>query len=272
METTSYTPKTFVCGDIHGNYKGLKQTLERSELNYEKDTLIFLGDIVDGHSETFECVEELLKIKNLIAIRGNHDYWWLYWLLKGRHPAEWTQGSKATAESYIKNMIDSENFFFYDYSTGHARTRLTTVDIPQSHVIFFKHQIPYYVDNQNRLFVHGGFNRHYAINDEDHNPEDVLMWDRDLWSQALSWKAASKGVLDEKPKFKMFNDFKEVFIGHTPTQFWDFTTPMNAANVWNLDTGGGFYGHVSIMNVETKEYWQSDDAKSLYPNYRGRRN
>lgn len=63
--------KTFAIGDIHGNYRGLLQCLERSGFNNKEDTLISLGDVVDGHSQSFEVVEELLKIKNLIAIKGN---------------------------------------------------------------------------------------------------------------------------------------------------------------------------------------------------------
>jgi serine/threonine protein phosphatase 1 len=54
--------KTFVIGDIHGNYRALLQCLERSGFNKEIDTLIQLGDVADGWSETAECVEELLRI------------------------------------------------------------------------------------------------------------------------------------------------------------------------------------------------------------------
>lgn len=67
--------KTFCCGDIHGNYKALKQVLEKSNFDYDNDTLISLGDIVDGWSDTYKCVEELLKIKNRIDIKGNHIIW-----------------------------------------------------------------------------------------------------------------------------------------------------------------------------------------------------
>ena len=37
-----------------------------------------------------------------------------------------------------------------------------------------------------------------------------------------------------------------------------------AANIWNLDTGGGDYGKLTIMNVMKKEYWQSDLVTELY--------
>lgn len=91
-----------------------------------------------------------------------------------------------------------------------------------------------------------------------------------MWSQALSYEGMVKGPLKEKPKFKMINEFKEIFIGHTSTQFLKEDTPMHAANIWNLDTGGGWFGYITIMDVDTKEYWQSDDARSLYPEFKGR--
>lgn len=53
--------KTFIIGDIHGGNKALEQVLERSGFNREKDTLISLGDIADGWSETSECVEKTIK-------------------------------------------------------------------------------------------------------------------------------------------------------------------------------------------------------------------
>ena len=84
--------KTFTIGDTHGNYRALKQCLERSNFDYENDTLIHLGDICDGWVYVYECVEELLKIKNLIPIKGNHDDWFLQWINTGIHPDGWRQG------------------------------------------------------------------------------------------------------------------------------------------------------------------------------------
>ena len=39
--------------------------------------------------------------------------------------------------------------------------------------------------------------------------------------------------------------------------YWNITTPMQAANIINLDTGSGKGGLLTIMNLETKEYWQA---------------
>lgn len=79
-------PKIIVMGDVHGAYKALVQCLERSGFDYEKDTLIQLGDIVDGYPDSYECVEELLKIENLIAIKGNHDGWFDLFIKTDYHP------------------------------------------------------------------------------------------------------------------------------------------------------------------------------------------
>jgi serine/threonine protein phosphatase 1 len=39
---------------------------------------------------------------------------------------------------------------------------------------------------------------------------------------------------------------------------------MQAGNIYNLDTGAGHHGRLTIMNVITRQYWQSDPVKTLY--------
>ena len=66
-------PRSFVIGDIHGAYPALRQCLELCKFDYNSDLLICLGDVCDGWPQVKESVEELLKIRNLIYIMGNHD-------------------------------------------------------------------------------------------------------------------------------------------------------------------------------------------------------
>ena len=43
------------------------------------------------------------------------------------------------------------------------------------------------------------------------------------------------------------------------------TYPMNSGGVWNLDTGAGYsYGKLSIMNIDTKQIFQSDLIEKIY--------
>lgn len=237
--------KTFVIGDIHGAYRALKQVLERSNFDYENDTLISLGDIADGWSEVPECVDELLKIKNLIAIRGNHDVWVYDWFERGLTPIIWTQqGGQVTIDAYIR----------------------TSKLVEQSHRDFWKNQIDWYIDEENRLFIHGGWyysdgfpeGAKYPVNAGTIAKE--CHWDRSLYESA-------KSAHYTKNTFKPLKQFKEVYIGHTAI---DKAEPVNILNLWNLDTGAGWFGKLTVMDINTKEYWQSDIVKTLYSKERGR--
>lgn len=270
-EETIKKGKTFVIGDIHGNHKGLLQCLERSKFDNNVDTLISLGDVVDGHCESFEVVEELLKIKNLIAIKGNHDDWFNQWIVTGINPSQWGQGQKATGLSYLSHSRPNQPWRGVNNGLTGFEPAIKSNDIPDRHIEFFANQLPYYKDDQNNLFIHGGFNRHFLLDDQD---KSMFWWDRDLWSQALSFGTMSAMQTETKkefvPKFKILEETKEIFIGHTSTQFWKVDEPMHAANIWNLDTGGGWFGKVSIMDIDTKKFWQSNKATELYPEFKGR--
>ena len=67
--------RTLVIGDIHGGLRALHQILERAKVSLN-DKLIFLGDYVDGWSQSPEVIDLLISMKethNIICIRGNHD-------------------------------------------------------------------------------------------------------------------------------------------------------------------------------------------------------
>jgi serine/threonine protein phosphatase 1 len=259
--------RRFVIGDIHGNHKALVQCLERSGFNKEEDQLIQLGDVADGWHEVYECVEELLSIKNLISIKGNHDDWFLEWLKTDKHPDQWKQGGEGTLKSYTSKL----GFGYGPMSSGgwdvldsrKLQTGMTPIDIPASHKEFWYSQIPYYKDDKNNIFVHGGFNRHWLIEEQ---PAYILWWDRDLFYAALS---VGKDNNNRVLKFKE-DDLNDIFIGHTATTYWKTNKPMFADRVINIDTGAGWKDKLTIMDVDTKEYWQSDMASDLYPNEKGR--
>lgn len=244
-------------GDIHGSYKALLQCLERSGFDKEVDTLIQLGDICDGWSEVYQCVEELLTIPNLIAIKGNHDDWFNDFLLWNVQPVSWAQGGIGTLRSYCLAL----DKLYYNKETGGYMTSMLDTDIPQAHRDFFRKQAKYYKDDMNRLFVHGGFNRHELLKDQAH--DDVYWWDRDLWMSSLS----HAHILS---KYKIRENVSKVFIGHTATTSWGTDKPMKSGNIWNLDTGAGFKGKLTIMNVDTEEYFQSDEVSGLYLGEKGR--
>lgn len=252
---------TYVIGDIHGGFKALTQVFERAPLK-EGDTIIQLGDICDGYNEVYECVDYLIKQSNkyiIISLEGNHDNWFSDWIKYGIHGVNWNQGGEGTLYSYCNNL-DRD----YVYNFNNCVTSLLVQDLPQTHINFFAKQRLYYIDSENRFYVHGGFNRHHFIDQIEAIEPYTFYWDRDLWYSAL-------GHHEIQRPFKIKEDFKEIFIGHTTTMNWKKDTPMNAAGkIWNVDTGAGFSGKLTIMDVNTKEYWQSDNLRELYPNWKGR--
>jgi serine/threonine protein phosphatase 1 len=74
--------RTLVIGDIHGGLRALHQIMERAKVTKE-DTLIFLGDYVDGWSQSPQVLDYLIELNttnNCVFIRGNHDELLLHWL------------------------------------------------------------------------------------------------------------------------------------------------------------------------------------------------
>lgn len=249
-------------GDIHGAHKALVQCLERSSFDYRNDLLIQLGDVADGFDDVYECVEELLKITHLVAIRGNHDEWLNQFCLTGYHEQHWSQGGKGTVSSYLKltgkkpNIIASKFFGF--------NVNIKPSDIPERHVNFFSDQQAYFVDENNNCFVHGGFNRYQSFYEQR---EETFYWDRSLFLDAIEFeqmKVKLPGI-----EFEMATPFNKVYIGHTSTIAFKNEQPMYGANVINLDTGAGWGGRLSMMEVGTDNLWQSDPVTELY-GYRGR--
>lgn len=239
--------RTLVIGDIHGGLKALKQILERAEV-VPNDTLIFLGDYVDGWSESAQAIQfliELSKHQKCIFIKGNHDAWCEDWLAFGNEPDVWLfNGGKSTVESYAG----------YD---------LETLEI---HSEFFQRMKNYHVDDENRLFIHAGYSSMHGPEKEVYSSN--YHWDRTLWETAVAMnkKLQKDSVL--YPKRLLL--YKEIFIGHTPTLYIGSKIPTNKANVWNMDTGAAFTGALSIMDIDTKKFWQSDLLTSLYPDEKGR--
>jgi serine/threonine protein phosphatase 1 len=239
--------RTLVIGDIHGGFRALQQVTDRAGLQSD-DRLFFLGDYVDGWSQSVEVIEYLMELSNLYAcifIKGNHDAWCEEWLAGGDVSTDWLlHGGLATLNSYA--------------GAGPAQR--------QRHLEFFNRAPLYHQDEHRRLFIHAGFTSVHGPSRERF-PSNFF-WDRTLWETALAVNDLIPRGSIYYPRRLMLYD--EIFIGHTPTTNYDIDTPMHKCNVWNVDTGAAFLGRISIMDIDTKQYWQSDVVQQFYPGEKGR--
>jgi len=233
-------------GDIHAMYDKLMSCLQQVNFDYNNDKLIQLGDVVDRGPDSYLVVEELLQIKNLVSIKGNHDKTWWDSITLNKPNILFNQGGRETLESYIQHCIPTRSYNIEDGTTDFFIS-----DVTQSHIDFFNNQLNYYIDENNNCFVHGGFNRHHLIQDQEVND---LLWDRDLLQAAMGWEYMKT---KESHPFKNKNNFKEIFIGHTPTTHFGYSVPLKVANITNLDTGCGKGDLLTIMNLETREIKQA---------------
>ena len=239
--------RTFVVGDIHAGLRGLEQVLERLDAGSE-DRFIFLGDYVDGWSTAVETLEFLMKFSqkhSCIFLRGNHDALTLDWLLDQKENPLWlAAGGEATKASF--------------HGIGQQSR--------EKHIDFLKSLENYYLDEQNRLFLHGGFTHPKGIAFEYFKVN--FYWDRTLWEMALSLNPL---LAPSDPKYPdRLKCYKEIYIGHTPVLRLGSTKPVQAGNVWNIDTGAATQGPLSILDINSKAVVQSDPVFELYPNEKGR--
>ena len=239
--------RTLVIGDIHSGLKALVQVLEKVILQ-PSDKLIFLGDYVDGWSQAPDTIEFLISLQqkyHCIFIRGNHDQLCLDWLLNGKEDKLWLQhGGNATRNAYLKE----------------------SKKVKQIHIEFLENLKNYYLDEENRLFVHAGFTNLKGIAYE-YFPKNFY-WDRTLWELALAVDKNLDTNAITYPKRLLI--YREIYIGHTPVSRINKTTPQQEANVWNIDTGAAFKGPLSVLDIDSKIIWQSDPVYTLYPNEIGR--
>lgn len=243
--------KKFVIGDIHSSYKGLIQVFEKSNFSFKEDKAIFLGDINDGWSQSKECMDFIMSIPNKEVIMGNHDEWLLYYNL---------------GKAHYENPSDLE-FSTWKTHGGNETIKSLGDKIETKYLDFIK-SFKYFHEEDNNLFVHAGYSLDTDDNDNlfelSKQHPYYLCWDRSFINHVFNKRKDND--------YKLIGSWKEIFIGHTPTikinEF--YKTPKNWLNVWNMDTGSAFEGKISMMNIDSKEFFQSDESRKLYPDERGR--
>lgn len=181
-------------------------------------------------------------------ISGN--CWCKNWLIDiKRKPGIWfSQGGEATLKSYGYTPVEEHKDFLSS--------------------------LPKYLEIDNMLFVHGGYNpiSIYNIEEQAEDPhifniEDDLTWDRDLFARMFSPYYNQESFPQAYKQYIDAITYDKVFIGHTTTeQINKELKPLFSEKVIAIDTGGGWSGKITVMDIDTLQYWQSKLSKNYYPN------
>lgn len=233
-------------GDIHGNLHALLSVLEQINYDPANDQLFFVGDYIDRHAHSKEVVDLILTLPNTICLLGNHDQFIIDHMNqdtteKSISEVWWKHGGKATLDSYGIEYISAGNSWF-----------TIDGDVPDDHKKFFHSLKTYHITKDNYGLVHGGFD----LRLKDMSADQVI-WDRSMWKTAIEEHARGQMT------YPCFKSYEKIFIGHTnllsfPGQ--QECLPQKRLNVWNIDTGAGFSGPLTIMDMDTEEFWQSEDS------------
>ena len=211
--------KTFVVGDVHGRCAQLLGLLEMLPRDERKDTLVFIGDLIDRGPDVPGCVEHVIKAcrenpERVICLRGNHEQMLLDFIDDAS--TMWVApptGSDRTFEQYTGRplRVDKES------DLNEARD-LIGQSVPADQIEFFRN-MPFYYEDGHALYVHAG-----------------LMWTRDM-------------------EFYKNYRGKPCVFGHTPTPLLPWRGRWGRHGIYlfqsaiGIDTGSSLGSPLSCLSL-----------------------
>jgi serine/threonine protein phosphatase 1 len=220
----------YVTSDIHGCYEKYTRLMECLNLK-EDDRLYILGDIVDRGGGGIEVIKDVMNRKNVVCLRGNHDYCASIFLKK------FALQDHSTEEARLK-----EGFKLW-LEDGGAETFSSFSkldDNEKQSVLSFLESLPFYEEisiNEQRFFLaHTVCEKARMIDIENSDLRNFLFGE---------------------PEYEKcyFEDMK-IVTGHTPTGFID---PAYAGQIWKgnqhiaIDCGAVFGNPLGCICLDTME-------------------
>lgn len=237
--------KTFAIGDIHGNYTELMQLLDKLEkeaaFSLAEDQLVITGDMVDSGKEVKQVLEWAMSTESLYPqhkfLMGNHEHLLLD-ALDVNHPVYgdyylwYMQGGKETLKSYLP-----EDLTAYEKALASPNEM-----IPAEHIAWLKAR-PYYYENDQYFFVHGGVIPFVQLADHDFTDPAVLqemLWIRDRF-------------IDSTYKWE-----KKIIFGHTANvDNRGMYTPIIKKNKIGINTQPRVnMGYLTALQLPEEKFWR----------------
>lgn len=218
--------RTFVIGDIHGDFVALETLLARLPQLTEQDTVVFLGDYIDRGPCSAEVVALVRTLEQhvpakIVALRGNHEDGWLR-VLDGGWPGFILPQGNGCKECMLSYAPEADEDDFELLMTGGF--------FPPD-VVAWMRQLPYWYEDEHAIYVHAGL-----IANPDgtwQHPSQVEDKQRLLWTRSKQFFRDYKG--------------KIVVVGHTVTS----TLPPELSHYTPEDPDDLFWAGNSCYAIDT---------------------
>ncbi len=164
---------TIIIGDIHGCARALSRMLEKLDPSPRRDRLIFLGDLFDRGSESWEVWREVRSLADIFGdkftlLRGNHEDYLLSEKLTFSQKRMWDRvGRQATIRSFRAHGHQMEETipwlkekcrdFYRDevIQCVHAGLKTEPIEVNDTQTLFHDHDITEQNRYAGRLTVTG---------------------------------------------------------------------------------------------------------------------
>ena len=208
----------FAIGDIHGCLDKLRKLLGLIDVDWENDTVVFMGDYIDRGPDSKRVVDYVLELRKkheqVVCLKGNHEWMFLNYLDHREEHIYLTNGGRDTLQSYGISPDEQDR-----------RAKL-----PPMHLQFFETLLPCY-ETENYVFAHAGVRPGIPMGLQD--PYDLI------------WIRHEFFMSDHGLK-------KTVVFGHTPFK----GEPFVGEKMIGIDTGAVYGGMLTCLELPAMKFHQ----------------
>ena len=252
--------RSLIIGDIHGRCDKLIAVLQKAGFNPGFDILYATGDFCDRGEQPVEVLDYLMKLgDSFLPVLGNHDTWLEYWLHTGVADSDWMDrnGGSITIEK-LSGQPQKCLGKLKDWLGRMPLVRVTDdclimhAGIPEGmnesslcSMASMERPIPIFMlESEFMNLVRMG------IDMREYQTMESIYWDRDYLLSAI---AAEYGETGDLPPFPTD---KDIWIGHSVLRSGK---PFHSESyhLYAVDTGAGMGGPLTLMDMDTTEFWQA---------------
>ncbi|GHT81702.1 serine/threonine protein phosphatase [Actinomycetota bacterium] len=242
--------KIYAMSDIQGCYDAFEDALKVVDFKNIENKLILIGDYIDRGPESFKSLDKVFRLVHeypdqIIALKGNHEEWFLDFLREEDPELTWAQNDDLLALNSFIGGTEFDNDIYIDmYNSSPQLKRISNDEEVTQRVIntiLEKHgelirwvdQLDCYHECNNQIFVHAGISE--FLNED--------------------WKLTDERTMQEKYPEVLGSFLKDIVSGHIGTKsMWKkYTSQDNYGIFWDgenhyyIDGTTEESGHVNVL-------------------------